>query len=143
MTSPSNTGGRNGTVSYFMVLRSIVDNSFQDRCILPRRRRQSMMLGRCTICDCMGGTASEESQGETDGVADTDFTTSGWRHGMWTEDPGFCPFALGDSPPDSLDNSIIGSSLSTFTTESIALVGEGHRASLGGLRSKARGLHGI
>ena len=90
-----------------------------------------MMLSRCTTCDCMGGTASEESQGETDGVADTDFTTSGWRHGMWSEDLGFYPFALGDFSPDSLDNSIIGSSLSTFTTGSTALVGEGFRASLG------------
>ena len=82
MTSSSNTGGRNGTVSCFMVLRSIVDNSFRERCILPRRRRQSMMLCRRTTCICMGGTASEESEGEIDGVADTDFTTSGWRHGM-------------------------------------------------------------
>ena len=90
-----------------------------------------MMLSRCTTCDLMGGTASEESEGETDGVADTDFTTSGWRHGMWRKDPGFCPFALGDSPLDSLDNSIIGSSLSTFTTGSTALVGEGCRASRG------------
>ena len=60
MTSPSNTGGRNGTVSCFMVLRSIVDNSFREHYILARRRRQSMMLGLGSTCVSRGGTESEE-----------------------------------------------------------------------------------
>ena len=60
-----------------------------------------------------------------------------------TKELRFCPFTLGDSPLDSLENSIIGSNLSTFTTGSTALVCGTRRASLGGLRSKARGLHGI
>ena len=79
----------------------------------------------------------------TDGVVDIDFTISGWPDAIWTEDLRFCPCTLGDSPSNSLDNSIIGSNLSTFTTGSTALVCGVRRASLGGLRSKARGLHGI
>ena len=79
----------------------------------------------------------------TDGVVDIDFTISGCQHGILTKDPCFCPFILGDSPSDLLDNSIIGSNLSTFTTGSTALVGGVRTASLGGLRTKAQGLHGI
>ena len=79
----------------------------------------------------------------THGVVDIDFTISGCPHAIRRKDLCFCPFTLGDSPSDSLDNSIIGSNLSTFTTGSIALVCGASRASLGGLRSKARGLHGI
>ena len=60
MTSPSNTGGRNRTVSCFMVLRSIVDNSFRDRCILRSKRRQSMMLSLGSTRASVGGTESEE-----------------------------------------------------------------------------------
>ena len=68
---------------------------------------------------------------------------SGGSDAMQTEELRFCPFTLGDSSSDSLDNSIIGSNLSTFTTGSTALVCGTRRASLRGLRSKARGLHGI
>ena len=74
---------------------------------------------------------------------DIDFTMSGYPDAIRTEELRFCPFTLGDSPSDLLDNSIIGSNLSTFTTGSTTLVCRTRRASLGGLRSKARGLHGI
>ena len=60
MTSPSNTGGRNGTVLCLMVLRSIVDSSFQDRCILRSQRRQSMMLSLGSTSASVEGTESKE-----------------------------------------------------------------------------------
>ena len=48
-----------------------------------------------------------------------------------------------NSPSDLLDNSIIGSNLSTLRTGSTAIACGTPRASVRGLRSKARGLHGI
>ena len=102
-----------------------------------------MMLALGSTCVSMWGTESEESQCLLDGVVDIDFTMSGCPDAIRTEELRFYPLTLGDCPSDSLDNSIIVSNLSTFTTGSTALVCGTRRASVGGLRSKARGLHGI
>ena len=102
-----------------------------------------MMLALGSTCVSMRGTESEESQCLLDGVVDIDFTMSGCLDVIGTEELRFCPLILGACPSDSLENSIIGSNLFTFTMGSTALVCGTRRASLGGLRRKARGLHGI
>ena len=143
MTSPSNTGGRNGTVSCFTVLRSIVDNSFRKRCILASLLRHSMMLAFASTCVCIRGIESEELECLPDGIVDRDFTMSACPDAVRTEQLWFCPLTLEDSLSDLLDNSIIGSNLFTFTRGSTAVMYGTRRASLGGLSSRARGLHGI
>ena len=134
MTSKSNTGGRNGTVSCFTVLRSIVDNSFRERCILASLLRHSMMLAFASTCVCIEGTKSEELECLLDEVVDSDFTMSACPDVVRTEQLCFCPLTLGDCPSDLLDNSMIESNLSTFTTRSTVVMCGTRRASLGGLR---------
>ena len=101
------------------------------------------MLDLASTCVSRGGTDCKESQCLLDGIVDIGFTMSGCRDAIRTEELCFCPLTLGDNSSDSLDNSIIGSNLSTLTWRGTALVCGTHRASLGGLRSKAQGLHGI
>ena len=102
-----------------------------------------MMLGLSNTCVFRGGTESDESHGLLDRVVDIDLTMSGCSDAMWTEELRFCPFTLVPSSSDSLNNSTIGSNRSTFTRGSTALVCGTRRASVGGLRSKARGLQDI
>ena len=102
-----------------------------------------MMLAFASTCACTGGIESEEFECRLDGVVDSDFTMSACPDAVRRAQLCFCPLTLGDSPLDLLDNSIIGSNLSTFTTGSTAFMCGTSRASLGELRSRARGLHGI
>ena len=92
-----------------------------------------MMLAFDSTCAWIGGTKSEEFECHLDGVVDSDFTMSACPDAVVRAQLCFCPLRLGDSPSDLVDNSIIGSNLSTFTTESTALMCGTGRASLGGL----------
>ena len=92
-----------------------------------------MMLAFGSTCAYIRGTEREESEGRVDGVVDSDFTMSARPDAIGRAQLCFCPFRLGNSPSNSVDNSIIGSNLSTFTTGSTAGMCGNAIASVGGL----------
>ena len=95
-----------------------------------------MMLTFGSTCACIWGTKRVESEGRFDGVVDNDFTISACPDAVGRAQLCFCPFRLGDSPSNLVDNSIIGSNLSTFTT--------GSTVGMSGIAIPfVRGLHGI
>ena len=95
-----------------------------------------MMLAFGSTCACIRGTEREESEGRYDGVVNSDFTMSARPDVVGRAQLCFCPFKLDDSLSDLVDNSIIGSNLSTFTTGSTV-------GMFGTAIASVRGLHGI
>jgi len=78
-----------------------------------------------------------------DGVLDSEFATTFSSFALETQHDCFSNVKIGDSPSNSLDNSMIGSNFSTFTAWKSTLLGRFGKTSQGGLGEIECVMYGI
>jgi len=122
MISPLKTGGRYCTRWCFMLFRSIVDNSLRDRCMPASLEKYDIMLTWSCSFSCTGGWDKTDFERLLNGLSNRERRRGFPFNFVSTAYSCFGNVKSMDSPLDSLDNSIIGSSLSTLTARRTPLL---------------------
>jgi hypothetical protein len=92
---------------------------------------------------CNGGREKKDFGSLCDDISDPDFIGALPDSSVWMEHDFFWRLKLGDSPSESLDNSMIGSNFSTFTTCNTTGRGRIGETRGGGLRGVVCATYGI